>query len=227
MKTADEIDIVEAYHDYEPPVPVEHVVRDLLRCVPAEYLQGLGAVILTDAAGKSRHERRASTHSRGRKVGLSDCLGYYEQAWNGEQASITLHMDVLLPRSERGRTWFARLRAKLIRPWWLRSRIGHTLYHELGHHIHTTQKPEHRERENVADSWKWPLFFRMFKRRWYLAVLFGLGYVMSSAFWLAVPRYLRAMGNMKHEMAENRADRSHKEARRKSERRHKRKRKHH
>ena len=32
--------------------------------------------------------------------------------------------------------------------------FSRTLFHELGHHIHKTQAPEHFEREDVADKWK-------------------------------------------------------------------------
>jgi hypothetical protein len=28
------------------------------------------------------------------------------------------------------------------------------LYHEIGHHIHATRRPEHREKEDVAEKWK-------------------------------------------------------------------------
>lgn len=31
--------------------------------------------------------------------------------------------------------------------------IADTLFHELGHHIHKVQRPEHREQEDVADDW--------------------------------------------------------------------------
>ncbi len=44
-----------------------------------------------------------------------------------------------------------------------------TLYHEIGHHIHTVHKPIHEEREDVAVEWSrklWSHFLR--KRYWYL-----------------------------------------------------------
>ena len=31
--------------------------------------------------------------------------------------------------------------------------FGHVLFHELGHHIHGTIRPEHTEKEDVADKW--------------------------------------------------------------------------
>jgi hypothetical protein len=47
--------------------------------------------------------------------------------------------------------------------------IGEVFYHELGHHIHRTVRPEFRESEDVAESWRKNLsgsFIR--KRYWYL-----------------------------------------------------------
>ena len=31
--------------------------------------------------------------------------------------------------------------------------FGDVLFHELGHHIHKTIRPEHTEKEDVADKW--------------------------------------------------------------------------
>lgn len=31
--------------------------------------------------------------------------------------------------------------------------FGHVLFHELGHHIHDTIRPEYSEQEDVADTW--------------------------------------------------------------------------
>ena len=50
--------------------------------------------------------------------------------------------------------------------------IGHVLFHEIGHHIHTTMRPEHLEKEDVADRWAGKLnrtFIR--KRYWHLLPL--------------------------------------------------------
>jgi hypothetical protein len=47
--------------------------------------------------------------------------------------------------------------------------FGHVLFHELGHHIHRTIRPEHTEKEDVADSWAGKLnanFIR--KKYWYV-----------------------------------------------------------
>lgn len=48
--------------------------------------------------------------------------------------------------------------------------MGNVLFHEVGHHIHNTIRPEHAEREDVADSWAGKLnanFIR--KKYWYVS----------------------------------------------------------
>jgi hypothetical protein len=46
--------------------------------------------------------------------------------------------------------------------------FGHVLFHEIGHHIHHTIRPEHNEKEDVVDTWAGKLnanFIR--KTYWY------------------------------------------------------------
>jgi hypothetical protein len=49
----------------------------------------------------------------------------------------------------------------------LRSAIfGHVLFHEIGHHIDATVRPEFREKEDVADSWSKRLLRIYFRERY-------------------------------------------------------------
>ena len=41
--------------------------------------------------------------------------------------------------------------------------LREVLFHEIGHHIHTTVRREHREREDVADVWKLRLVRNYFR----------------------------------------------------------------
>jgi hypothetical protein len=48
-------------------------------------------------------------------------------------------------------------------------RFGDVLFHEIGHHIHATIKPEHREKEDVADVWGKKLRTNFAREKyWYL-----------------------------------------------------------
>ena len=77
---------------------------------------------------------------------IAPALGLYHQEWKGERAWIEIFVDNTL------RNWEAHWVLKLN---FLREAlIGDVLFHEVGHHIHFTSRPEYREREDVADVWK-------------------------------------------------------------------------
>jgi hypothetical protein len=68
--------------------------------------------------------------------------------------------------------------------------LGEVLFHEIGHHIHYTQAPEFREREDVAEDWKKRLskiYFR--KRYWYFVThrLHALSVLLANKEGFAIP----------------------------------------
>ena len=152
-----QVEVVEAYSGWRPPFSVRSVVEHLIGQVPPHYLIGLSHVVLTNSGSLTGDRRRGSTLSRGRKVRLVDAAGLYHQAWRNTPAHVELFVDRMLGDC----------------PYWLfRSRfvreltVTRTLYHEFGHHIHATQKPEHREKENVAEDWTRNLATPYFRRRY-------------------------------------------------------------
>jgi hypothetical protein len=47
--------------------------------------------------------------------------------------------------------------------------VAQTLYHEIGHHIHYTIRPEYKEKEDVADRWSKKLTAKFLRRKyWYI-----------------------------------------------------------
>jgi len=44
--------------------------------------------------------------------------------------------------------------------------FGHVLFHEIGHHIDATIRPEFREKEDVADTWSKKLLRTYFRERY-------------------------------------------------------------
>jgi len=164
MKQHHNITIREAYKDYTPPVPAAEIVDRLLSGLPPKRLIGLKTVVLTNAAGLSHDERRAKTWSRKRKVRIRECRGLYHQEWKNEPAWIELFVDSILQIWPR-----ATLRIPLLRD----LAFSDVLFHELGHHIHKTQAPEYKEREDVAEDWERRLDRYYYRRKyWYLAPLF-------------------------------------------------------
>ena len=70
---------------------------------------------------------------------------------------------------------------------------GEVLYHEIGHHIHSTRKPVYEGPENVAEDWSrklWRHFLRT--RYWYLTPLL---YVLRIAF-KPVAKWFKKQNNL-------------------------------
>ncbi len=169
------VQVVEAYHDSEPPCKVKETVERLLRGVSDKYLIGLHSIVLTNASGLNRKRRREKTMSRKKKVSIRTCRGVYCESWEGEPAHIELFVDnILLPpvkdsgtQTRRLLKWLFRLFMKSKLFWDVN--LSSVLYHEIGHHIHKTQAPEYGEREDIADKWKDKLQGRYLRRKyWYI-----------------------------------------------------------
>jgi len=153
-------EIVEAYRDYDPPCDVKGIISLLLRHVPRENLVGLTTILLTNREALSRDRRRKKTWSRNHKIRVADALGLYCGATTRAGATIHLHVDNILRSYPKSFLWFKPM---------LNVCFSDVLYHELGHHVHATRRPEYRGKEDVADTWK-RKFNREFisARYWYL-----------------------------------------------------------
>jgi hypothetical protein len=131
-------------------------VEDLVRSLPEEYQVGLRRIVLTNAAALTGKRKRSWSWSRGRKARHTNVLGLYHQEWNGQPAWVELFVD----RTVEGTPDWA-LRVPVVRS----LAFGTVLYHEIGHHIHARQRPEHRDREAVADDWQRRLIRVHIRRR--------------------------------------------------------------
>jgi hypothetical protein len=151
-------EVREAYFAYTPPFDVAALVRDLLSYVPAEYLRGLKFVVLLNASGLSRRDRRRRIPSQGKRYLAGGCLGFYCHEHTGEPAHIGIHVDRVIQQAAR-----LALRVSIYRD----SLFAWILYHELGHHIHRVLHPEHREPENVANAWAERLRNALFQQKYH------------------------------------------------------------
>jgi hypothetical protein len=150
-------ELVEAYRDFVPPANFKQVVETLLAYVPPKYLAGLKTIILTNSSALSRDQRRQKTWSRNHKVRLSECRGSYSRATKSSSAAVWLYVDSIV------RGW----PGWMTRPPLLRYMVPlDTLYHEIGHHIHTVHKPIHEEREDVAVEWSRKLWSHFLRKRY-------------------------------------------------------------
>jgi hypothetical protein len=156
-------DVVEAYREYAPLCDAARTVQALLETVPDEHLQGLWRVVLTNSGALQGKRRKGWSWARGRKVRhAKDAAGLYHQAWKGERAWIEVFVDKALLGCPAWALRLAMVREVL---------LGGVLYHELGHHLHKVQRPEHREREAVADQWSRRLLREHMRQRHWLATM--------------------------------------------------------
>jgi hypothetical protein len=178
----------EVYREYSPPLDVRKPAERILASVPSRHLAGLSAVVLTNAKALSYRRRRQQTRAGSRKVPVSLAIGLYHPADESEPAWIELFVDRLYPLDQG--TWTLKL-------WGLGEWILATaLCHEIGHHIHFTQHPEHADRERVADRWADRLRREWFwKRWWYLYPLVPLSR------WLVPRRPRQFRGASRHRFA--------------------------
>ena len=156
------IQIVESFSAYKPTVDAREAVAAVLATVPNEYLFGLGKVMLSDARGLNRAGRRKKTRHRGKTRQSNEAIGTYHQAWQGQKAYITLFVDNIV----------AQCPTAMKIPTLRNLVFADVLFHEIGHHIHSTRTKEFRQREDVADDWIHRLAEHYLRRRrWYLRPL--------------------------------------------------------
>jgi hypothetical protein len=157
------VDVVEGYRAYEPTCDVRSIVGELLASTPPAYLTGLHTVVLTNAAALTGSRKKAWTWRRGKKTRHLDAAGLYHPATRTDAPWIELFVDRTVGNVPR---WAFRVPV-------VRSVIfGRTLFHELGHHIHASVHPEHRDPEDVAETWGRRLAWHHMRRRhWLLSML--------------------------------------------------------
>lgn len=159
-------------------------MRRMLDSIPDKYLIGLSEVVLTDTAGMSRERRRIVTRSRKRKIRTLDARGLYHPAWQRKAAWIEIFVDNTLRGWEKG-IW-------LIFPFIREGHLGDVLFHEVGHHVHFTIRPEYKEMEDVADTWKARLQRNYDRKRhpWFRAICFPFRRLIPA---LMKPMYRRML----------------------------------
>ncbi|MDD2903842.1 MAG: hypothetical protein PHU44_15555 [Syntrophales bacterium] len=163
MSNCELIKILENYNNYEPPAWVITTVSRLVGGVPEKYFNGLKIILLSNAGGLNHSRKRQKTYTRKRKVAIQECRGLYFQKRHGQSAYIELFIDKIIqscPKILFNLNFFKDLV------------FSEALYHELGHHIHKTNAPEHKEREDVAEKWKKRLTRLYFRDRYFYSKMF-------------------------------------------------------
>ena len=132
-------EIRQSFKSYQPPGGLTESMEKLLSILRADETSAIDAIVLTDAEsiGKGRTKR-----VRGRKYAQRDCLGFYHPAGRYNTAWIQIVVDNVFAGVPR----FAQARP-LVRE----ILLGHTLYHEVGHHLQRT----HHEAGGEIPAERW------------------------------------------------------------------------
>jgi hypothetical protein len=158
----DEIQINEAYRDYTPLVNASALVHELLSSVPSKYLRGISCVVLTNESALPRRDRKGKIWSRRRKVDKSRILGrYHANHRSNSSAWIELRVDKIIEGLKGAPRWLPIAREVV---------FGDVLFHEVGHHIHKTIRPEYTEKEDVADRWASRLNANFVRKKYWYAM---------------------------------------------------------
>ena len=121
------IEIHESYKVFVPPPWFRPTVERLLISLRAEHLGRLQSVVLTDSASIGRGKTR---RVEGKKYDRNSCRGFYHREWHGEPAWIQLVTDNIVA----GYAASPLLRLQPFRD----QAVAEVLFHEVGHHLHTT-----------------------------------------------------------------------------------------
>ncbi|MHB8069623.1 MAG: hypothetical protein ACYDIC_17155 [Desulfobaccales bacterium] len=187
------VKILENYNNYAPPAWVKKTVVRLINGVPDKYFNSLKIISLCNTDGLNHRRRRQKTISRKKKVAIPDCQGLYYQKWHGHPAYIELFVDKII------QGWPAIV---ISFPFFKDLVFSEVLYHELGHHIHKTSQPEHKEREDVAEVWKRRLSRLYFQDRYFYSKMF---FYPLLVFWMPfaklkrlIEQFLKRLFNRSH-----------------------------
>jgi hypothetical protein len=88
-------------------------------------------------------------------------LGRYYPGANGASPYIELRVDKIIAALRAWQLWILFLRQLA---------FGHVLFHEIGHHIHRTIRPEYKEKEGVANRWGARLNVNFVRKRYWYAL---------------------------------------------------------
>lgn len=170
--------VVLSLTSYQPQCDVLSLTREALASVPSGRLAGLESVTLRDLENLTRREKRGRPVRGGKRRSLTEVFGVYYPGDSKQAARIELFVDNIFSRGSR---WMQRI--NFVRDLY----FTRTLYHEIGHHIHSTSAPEYEDREKVAKKWQERLqrsFFQTKYRR-YLPLLRVLHALLKSIQWVS------------------------------------------
>ena len=152
MHSTPRIPVVEDYASYAPPAWVKPTIERLLGSLSDGHINGLGAIVLSDAARATKRKMRTARRNR---HGIF--IGRYHHAWKQDRAWIEIVVDLALDRVP---ARYADL--QFVRDF----ALGTVLFHEIGHHLHYTIGSARRGGEPSADDWEVRLALVHFRKHY-------------------------------------------------------------
>lgn len=155
--------VKEVYKDYRPPFNAYSTVNRILRSIPQNALNGLGAIILSNSANIPAKIRNAKVRQQGLSFNVGSARAQYHKQYNKQPAWIEIWMDNVLS------SWPPKV---FLFSFFRDLALSETLFHEIGHHIHYTEEPQRKNSEDVAEKWVQKLNQRYYRKRyWYIMPL--------------------------------------------------------
>ncbi|MDA8021287.1 MAG: hypothetical protein MPN21_27955 [Thermoanaerobaculia bacterium] len=161
------VKVVCAFGDYKPPRGLPKMIGEAMALVPERYLAGLELILLRDSSSL-RPSKAKQSLGRGRRRGpRSRTRGVYIHANKEAGAQIELYIDNIFRGVKRILLYAPGVKATHLVP---------VLYHEVGHHIHSSRSIP-KNREAVAEEYSEEfskLYYRHKYSRWRFLLKVGL-----------------------------------------------------
>jgi hypothetical protein len=103
----------------------------------------LDGVVLTNQSGAPRRESAGKVTSRKRRLSQKGTFGRYHSARPGTPPRIELY----------GGNIAAEISPHALVPMGRTGCLAMVVFHEIGHHVYETVRPEFRRKEYVVDDW--------------------------------------------------------------------------
>lgn len=176
--------ILESYDHYQPPIPLKPIIQDLLGCVPADSLQDLGAILLTNAEPFNVSDTAETSPHPKRKASSKASTGQYWPARADREAYIELYVDSILGPKRKAAAWIPRL---LLRPNFrrlaLRQKIGCPLFFMIGQHAHFALRTDDSYDEKAVSRHFRTYAFRFVRRHFLLYVIMTIALLFTPRCW--------------------------------------------
>lgn len=147
--------------NFEPKY-LEEIITNLLTNIPSIYFQGINNVLLINSSDLNRSRRKSKTKSS-KNIKIVESYGLYHPKYKGQEPYIELFLDNIFKNYHKNVFKIPILKEIL---------FAYTLFHEIGHHVHYSYKPERMNEEKIADEWAEYLTLQYITKRFWILLLF-------------------------------------------------------